>query len=58
MKVDAPCPECGHTPVDVLNMLDGSVWICPACGYREYGEPFSGDDAPAVRTDRYQEDPT
>ena len=38
MEVDAPCPECGHTPVDVLNMLDGSVWICPKCGHREYGE--------------------
>lgn len=39
MKVDAPCPECGHSPVDVLNMLDGSVWICPSCGYQEYGDP-------------------
>lgn len=35
MKIDAPCPECGSNPVTVLNMLDGRVWICNACGYQE-----------------------
>lgn len=35
MKVDAPCPECDHTPVDVLTMVDGKVWICPNCRHHE-----------------------
>lgn len=34
-KVDTPCPECSQTPVEVLDMLDGQIWICPACGYQE-----------------------
>ncbi|MCB1828701.1 MAG: hypothetical protein KDI35_00680 [Gammaproteobacteria bacterium] len=53
MKVDAPCPECGHTPVDVLNMLDGSAWICPACGHREYEEAneAAGEEADLIASE-------
>ena len=35
MKVDAPCPECDASPVDVLRMVDGDIWICPDCGHHE-----------------------
>lgn len=34
-KVDAPCPECDQTPVNRLDLIDGEIWICPACGYQE-----------------------
>ena len=35
MKVDAPRPECGHTPVTKFEMLDAAQWTCPACGHHE-----------------------
>lgn len=38
MKVDAQCPKCGQMPVDVLDMVDGEIWICPACGDQEIGD--------------------
>lgn len=36
--VDAPCPECDANPVHVLEVLDGQIWLCPACGYSETEE--------------------
>lgn len=35
IEVDTPCPECDTTPVNRLDLLDGDIWICPACGYQE-----------------------
>lgn len=35
MKVNAPCPACDNTPIDVLETLDGEIWICGACGHNE-----------------------
>ena len=35
MKIDVPCPHCKQTPVDVLELVDGSIWICSGCGYQE-----------------------
>lgn len=35
MQYDAPCPLCGGTPVEILQMVDGKAWICPHCGHQE-----------------------
>tara|TARA_B100002049_G_scaffold235069_1_gene218672 strand:+ start:1171 stop:1371 length:201 start_codon:yes stop_codon:yes gene_type:complete len=35
VKIDAPCPACSRTPVDKLDLIDGSIWSCPGCGYIE-----------------------
>jgi ribosomal protein L37AE/L43A len=35
MKIEIPCPACGHSPADVLRLRDGEVWLCLGCGYQE-----------------------
>lgn len=35
MKIEIPCPACGHAPADVLDLRDGEIWLCLGCGYQE-----------------------
>lgn len=35
IAVDVRCPECCHSPVNHLELIDGDIWICPECGYQE-----------------------
>ena len=37
MKIATPCPKCGQMPADALDLRDGEVWVCLACGYQEVG---------------------